>query len=243
MYQAPRIALVLSLAAAGTVIGEPMGIESRSYQWYAPDTERFQALKLPGNAKAGQADYEALCATCHLASGAGLPDGSVPRLAGQHSTVLVKQLADIRSGLRDNPTMYPYAKRLASAQALADVAAYIETLCVPRDTGRYEGPEAASLVAYGKMLYDKDCVQCHRANGDGAKERLYPLIAGQHYAYLLRQMRQIRDGTRRNSHPDMVRVIARYDNAQLIAIAAYQAALTSSLRQWSVKPRFCQPSS
>lgn len=241
MYQALSIALVLSLAAVGAVAEQPMGIESKSYRWQAPDTERFKALKLPGDVKAGQADYEALCATCHLASGAGLPDGSVPRLAGQHSTVVIKQLADIRSGLRDNPTMYPFAKRLGGAQALADVAAYIESLCVPRDAGGYEGPEAAKLLAHGKVLYDKDCIQCHRANGDGVKERLYPLIAGQHYAYLLRQMSQIRDGTRRNSHPDMVRVIAKYDNAQLVAIAAYQATLTSRLRQWSAQPRFCPP--
>ena len=35
-------------------------------------------------------------------------------------------MADIRAGLRDNPTMYPFAATLTDAQELADVAAYIE---------------------------------------------------------------------------------------------------------------------
>ena len=36
-------------------------------------------------------------------------DGTFPQLAGQHTTVLIKQMADIRAGERDNPTMYPFA--------------------------------------------------------------------------------------------------------------------------------------
>ncbi len=50
--------------------------------------------------------------------------------------------------------------------------------------------------------------------------------AGQHYKYLLRQMTEIRDGHRRNANPDMVKIIKKYDNKQLIAISAYQASLT-----------------
>ena len=68
------------------------------------------------------------------------------------------------------------------------------------------------------------------------------MIAGQHCKYLLRQMIDIRDGKRRNSHPDMIRVIAKYNDAQLVAIAAYQAMLVTQLRQWSTHPHFCQPS-
>jgi cytochrome c553 len=62
-------------------------------------------------AKAGEEGYET-CGACHLPSGAGRPDGTFPQLAGQHTTVLIKQMADIRAGLRDNPTMYPFAATL-----------------------------------------------------------------------------------------------------------------------------------
>ena len=117
--------------------------------------------------------------------------------------------------------MYPFAVKLLDAQALANVEAFIETLCVPRDSGKYEGPESTQLIAYGKALYDRKCVQCHQANAIGIKDKMFPVIAGQHYKYLLRQMIEIRDGKRGNSYPEMVRVIAKYSDAQLVAIAAY----------------------
>jgi cytochrome c553 len=108
--------------------------------------------------------------------------------------VLIKQMADIRAGLRDNPTMYPFAKELTDAQELANVSAYIESLCIPVDHGKYEGPDAAKQVADGKAMYEKECVECHKANGEGEKDKFYPVLAGQHYKYLLRQMTEIRDG-------------------------------------------------
>ena len=49
--------------------------------------------------------------------------------------------------------------------------------------------------------------ECHGVNGEGNKEKFYPVIAGQHYKYLLRQMTEIRDGKRRNANPDMVKII------------------------------------
>jgi cytochrome c553 len=62
-------------------------------------------------------------------------------------------------------------------------------------------------------------------NGEGDKAKFYPVIAGQHYKYLLRQMTEIRDGKRRNANPDMVKIIKKYDDKQLVAISAYQASL------------------
>ena len=51
------------------------------------------------------------------------------------------------------------------------------------------------------------------------------MIAGQHYKYLLRQMTEIRDGHRRNANPDMVKIIKKYNDDQLISISAYQSSL------------------
>jgi cytochrome c553 len=61
-------------------------------------------------------------------------------------------------------------------------------------------------------------------------------LAGQHYKYLLRQMTEIRDGHRRNANPDMVKIIKKYDNKQLIAISAYQASLTMPGSMCKAKP-------
>ena len=226
-----RVALALSLVLSSALVlaGPPApkkeGIESKDYKWNAQEGEKIEALKLKGNAKEGRDGYE-ICGACHLPSGAGRPDGTFPQLAGQHTTVLIKQMADIRAGLRDNPTMYPFAKELVDAQELANVSAYIQSLCIPLDHGKYEGADAAAQIAKGKDLYEKQCKECHGGNGEGNKEKFYPVIAGQHYKYLLRQMTEIRDGKRRNANPDMVKVIKPYTNDQLVAISAYQSSLS-----------------
>ena len=38
-------------------------------------------------------------------------------------------------------------------------------------------------------------------------------------------MTEIRDGKRRNANPEMVGIIGKYDDEQLVAVAAYQASL------------------
>jgi cytochrome c553 len=223
------ILLTLLLSATVAFAGPPApkkeGIEGKDYKWNAQEGEKIEALQKKGDPKAGKEGYE-ICGACHLPSGAGRTDGTFPQLAGQHTTVLIKQMADIRAGLRDNPTMYPFAKELTDAQELANVSAYIQSLCIPVDHGVYEGKDAAAQIAKGKDLYEKQCKECHGANGEGNKEKFYPVIAGQHYKYLLRQMTEIRDGHRRNANPDMVKVIKPYTNDQLVAISAYQASLS-----------------
>ena len=221
--------LLISLLTAGIAFAAPpaphqAGIEGKDYKWNAEGGEKSEALTKKGDVKRGEEAYE-VCGACHLPSGAGRPDGTFPQLAGQHSTVLIKQMADIRAGLRDNPTMYPFAATLTDPQELADAAAYINSLCIPVDHGKYEGADAAMQIAKGKELYEKQCLECHGKTGEGNKEKFYPVIAGQHYKYLLRQMTEIRDGHRRNANPDMVKVIKPYTNDQLVAISAYQSSL------------------
>jgi cytochrome c553 len=230
MNKVLAVALAVAFAASTAVLAQAPapkkgGIESKDYVWNAQEGEKIEALKLKGDIKRGEEAYE-VCGACHLPSGAGRPDGTFPQLAGQHSTVLIKQMADIRAGLRDNPTMYPFAVTLTDPQELADAAAYINSLCIPLDHGKYEGTDAAKELADGRALYEKECKDCHGANGQGAKEKFYPVIAGQHFKYLLRQMTQIRDGKRRNANPDMVKVIKKYNDQQLVAISAYQSSLT-----------------
>ena len=167
--------------------------------------------------------YE-VCGACHLPSGAGRPDGTFPQLAGQHANVIIKQIADIRAGLRDNPTMYPFAVTLSDAQELADVAQYIQSLCIPLDHGKGTGD--AALLQQGADLYAKECVTCHGKNGEGDGQKFYPVLAGQHYKYLLRQVTDIRDGKRRNANPDMVKIVKKYSNQELDAVVEYMSSLS-----------------
>ncbi len=110
------IALAASFSFAGPPAPKKEGIEAKGYKWNAQEGEKIEALKLKGDAKRGEEAFE-VCSACHLPSAAGRPDGTFPQLAGQHTTVIIKQMADIRAGLRDNPIMYPFAATLARQRA------------------------------------------------------------------------------------------------------------------------------
>jgi cytochrome c553 len=167
------------------------------------------------------------CAVCHGADGAGRADGTFPQLAGQHASVIIKQLADIRSGRRENPIMLPYAEQLIDPQQLADVAGYLASL--PRPTGHGRG--AGTDLATGARLYGRDCVGCHGADGEGDAARFIPSLVGQHYGYLLRQIRDIGAGRRGNAHPEMAALVERLNDAELQALIDFAANLgTASAR-------------
>jgi cytochrome c553 len=94
--------------------------------WRATAAEALDALKLEGDVEEGEEIYT-VCAACHFPTGWGDPLGVFPQLAGQHTTVLIKQISDIRAKNRDNPTMYPFAMQIEGAQDIADVCSYIQT--------------------------------------------------------------------------------------------------------------------
>ncbi|TFG94564.1 MAG: c-type cytochrome, partial [Myxococcales bacterium] len=190
------------------------------YKGNEMEGEKVEALDLTGDAARGEEAYE-VCGACHLPNGAGRPDGTFPQLAGQHSTVLIKQIADIRAGRRDNPIMYPFAITLTDPQELADVTAYLQTLPIP--TGNGQGP--GTDLATGERLYKRDCVQCHGEQGEGNQEKFYPVLAGQHYEYMLRQIRDITSLRRRNANPDMVKVVKQYTDEELQAVVDYMSRL------------------
>ena len=103
--------LLIGLLSAGIALAGPPapkseGIEGKDYKWNAQGGEKSEALSKKGDPKAGEEGYET-CAACHLPSGAGRPDGTFPQLAGQHSTVLIKQMTDVRAGRRRKVALVP----------------------------------------------------------------------------------------------------------------------------------------
>ena len=66
------------------------------------------------------------CAGCHESDGSGWK--KIPRLAGQHTTYLINQLGNFKSGVRKNDgRMRAVAKRLTE-QEIKAVAEYIASL-------------------------------------------------------------------------------------------------------------------
>jgi cytochrome c553 len=179
-------------------------------------------LALPPNLENGLQVYE-VCTACHLKNGWGRKEGTFPQLAGQHRTVLLKQLADIRAKNRDNPTMYPFAlpETIGGPQAMSDVTAYIAKLPMNPENGIGPGDD----LAYGEQLYKIHCVKCHCEKGEGSAENDSPRIQGQHYKYMLRQFKWIRDGKRRNANPDMTKQIEGFSDRAMQAVIDYASRL------------------
>ena len=170
----------------------------------------------------GRESYQS-CAVCHGVDAAGRSDGTFPQLAGQHASVIIKQLADIRSGRRDNPIMQPFAQQLIDAQQIADVAGYLAAR--PRSRANGKGP--GTDLATGERLYRRDCQRCHGPDGEGNAGRFIPALASQHYQYMLRQVRDIGAGRRGNSHPEMAVLVERLNDAELRALVDYAARLNT----------------
>jgi cytochrome c553 len=184
--------------------------------------ELLRALSLTPDIVNGLAIYRD-CAACHKPEGWGLSNGSVPQIAAQHRNVVIKQLADIRAGNRDNVLMAPYSsvESIGGAQAVADVAAYIDTLELSVTTGKGAGDD----LELGERLYRENCVRCHGETGEGSNEGFAPRIHAQHYKYLVRQFEWIRDGKRRNSNPEMVAQIQGFGDRETHAVLDFVSRL------------------
>ncbi len=214
MFQKTTIRTVLLTAGLLFSVG--------SAAWLEGGGERNEAMDLEPDLENGLDVYE-VCAACHLPEGWGTQDGTFPMLAGQHRNVLIKQLADIREGNRDNPTMYPFAlpRSIGGAQSLADVTAYTAKLLMNPGNGVGPGTD----LALGEQLYKDNCVRCHGERGEGNNDEFFPRIQAQHYEYMLRQFRWIRDGKRRNANPDMIEQIKAFTDKDMVAVVDYVSRL------------------
>jgi cytochrome c553 len=227
-----RTLIALSLAALGftatvaisadfTKQPRASGIETKGYVWNTPDKDLNRALEYKASAKRGKVAYK-ICKGCHLPSGYGQNDTDFPQIAGQHPSVTLKQMMDIRAGRRDNPKMFPFVGEwIVTAEELADIAAYLKSLPPPSGNGKGDGTN----LAKGKALYDKDCASCHGKNGEGDAKKFHPMVASQHYEYLKRETRESRDQGRRNASPDMVTVLKAYSDADVAAVSDYMSRL------------------
>jgi cytochrome c553 len=181
-------------------------VELRDAMLATPDPRRGEELYAP-------------CGACHGVDGRGVADGSVPVIAGQHYTVIAKQLVDYRHGQRWDIRM-EHASRmghLAGGQDLADVAAFVSTL--PRGFGPGHGD--GSNLGVGAATYFDRCERCHGPLGEGDAERGIPRLSGQHYAYLFRQFFDAVEERRPNMgalHLDLMRPLER---AQIDGISDY----------------------
>ena len=217
---------VLAVVCVASSLSVGVLAESNSHQ------EFVTAMHNKPNLDRG-AELFRTCAACHGPLGVGALDGSVPRIGGQHFSVVVKQLVDYRHGQRWDPRMETLAGKhhLPDAQAIADVAAYVNQL----ESSMEPGVGTGELVEHGASVYAQSCRSCHGPSGEGDPKRLIPQIAGQHFAYLERQIYDAVDGRRPNFSRAHVRLLARLERDDIVGLADY---LSRTVRHNYPQPNF-----
>jgi len=157
---------------------------------------------------------------CHeMEAWGSIYDGDYPQLAGQHRSVLLKQLMNMRDGQRNNPVMKEVIETgiLKSQQNLSDLVTYISSLPMTPDNGRGKGEN----LTKGEALYKKACVICHGKHGEGLEAAAIPLLQSQHYGYMLKQFNEIKEGKRSNTNPAMVKLIQSFSDEETHAVLDY----------------------
>lgn len=163
------------------------------------------------------------CIACHGAAG-NSTIALNPKLAGQGGPYIHKQLADFKSGARNNPVMTPIAKAL-NEQDVQNLIAYLAK--------QKPAPGAAKnkdTVELGKKIFrggiaEKNvpaCAACHSADGHGIPAQ-FPRLAGQHQDYTAAQLTAFRAGTRKNDQ--MNKIASRMSDQEIQAVADYVAGL------------------
>jgi len=151
------------------------------------------AGSLVGDAAAGQAKA-VTCGACHGADGnSAVPN--FPKLAGLGEKYLLKQMKDIRSGLRPVAAMAGQVDNM-SDQDLADIAAFYDS-----QTRSAEMADA-DLVELGRKIYLSGimerkvaaCSGCHSPTGKGNGPAGFPGLSGQHADYIAAQLKMFRKG-------------------------------------------------
>ena len=122
-----------------------------------------------GDAQRGKEKYK-VCVACHGEKGEGIKIANAPRISGQQSWYLARQLYNFKQGIRgthlDDITgmqMRTMAMTLYTEKDIDDIVSYIATL-----DGRGKHLGINGNIESGKSAY-LVCVKCHGANGEGNK--------------------------------------------------------------------------
>ncbi len=143
------------------------------------------------------ADSYRLCASCHGFQGEGNQLVNAPRLAGQESWYLERQIRNYRDGVRGGSnddthgqTMAKMTLGLKSDADIANIVAHIATLPIESSAATLGGD-----AGKGKSLY-ATCIACHGANAEGNKSLNAPALAGMDDWYQLSQLAKFKSGQR-----------------------------------------------
>ncbi|MFM2276204.1 MAG: hypothetical protein RL211_2076 [Pseudomonadota bacterium] len=161
-----------------------------------------------------------VCFVCHGAEGESSSE-VFPRLAGQHSQYIARQLENFKSGKRKSTAMVEMVAKLTPGEMVA-LGKYFEKQNVTA-----EPPKDVALAAVGRYIFHKGntysgvaaCVSCH---GEGALGTTsMPRLAGQHAAYTENQLKLFNTRERTNDNAVMHSIASKMTSLEIAAVAEY----------------------
>lgn len=176
---------------------------------------------------AGMEPWET-CAECHNLDGiSAMP--KFPKLAGQRSAYIIKQVRDFRDGRRHNDggQMAAIAGEI-NDKDLTKSAAYFADLPPPPGTSLPVDSEdwkrGAALYRNGDSAAGiAQCSACHEGAAGQSLEA--PFLTAQHAAYLAKQLQDWRSGERANDTTQtMPAIAAKLSDRDIAALAAFLAS-------------------
>jgi cytochrome c553 len=183
-------------------------------------------VQAAGNPAAGQ-EKSAICAGCHGADGnSTVPN--FPKLAGQSERYTIKQLQDIKTGVRIVPEMTGMLDNL-NDQDFADLAAFYKT------QQHTVSAAVAENLELGEQLYRagnlakgiSSCAGCHSPSGQGNSPAGFPALGGQHAAYLVIQLKKFRANERVNDGDTRIMrdIAMKLSDDEIAAVSNYISGL------------------
>jgi cytochrome c553 len=186
----------------------------------APDPAKGSALYSTGDATRAIP----ACVSCHGDAG-NSTIAQNPKLAAQHEAYIAKQLANFKSGERNNAIMGPIAKALTDDEA-RNLAAFLNAQSLKPGAAKNK-----DTVEFGKKIYragiaEKNvpaCAGCHGPAGAGIPAQ-FARLGGQHQDYTIAQLTNFNNGSR-NNNPIMTTIAKRMSTDEIQAVADYVAGL------------------
>jgi cytochrome c553 len=181
-----------------------------------------QGASAAGDPVAGE-QKAAMCTQCHGVGGRSTTE-TIPMLSGQLAGYIVRAVIEFQNRIRGDPMMSGMSSLLQSPQDLEDIAAYFASQPPMKGT-----PKSGERVEQGEALFTRG--RCNFCHGDGGKrfapfQPVVPVIGGQHKTYLVKAIKDIRDGKRPGDPYDMMKqTVAELSDEQIEAIAEYLSSL------------------
>ena len=191
----------------------------------------FAAASAPASAQESDAGTLAreVCSSCHGPQGRSI-SSTFPRLAGQQAPYIEAQLKAFRDHSRGDPLAQAYMWGMASQMddgVIAKLAAYYA-----KQKPAHGRPADAKTAQAGKAIFENGipsanvpaCATCH--GKDAAGNGTFPRLAGQHAAYLVKQLSLFKSALRAGaSAPVMHNITSGMTFEQMAAVSAYLAGL------------------